>query len=207
MVALQNQPPNTILEYPGPITFSDWLDLGEDAGQRIELWNGELVELTTPDGVHQEISLAFTLAFAPLVKSIPGAKIFYEFGVKFSSTTVVEPDILIITGKSGGKYTRRAVEGPPDLILEIISPTGRKRDLVQKSALYAAEGVPEYWIVDPDRRALVVSILKDGAYERTIVYGGEVPCQALGGAMIDIGFLATIGTDLAEEREAPGDQE
>jgi Uma2 family endonuclease len=206
MVALQNQPPSTVLEYPGPITYSDWLELDEDAGRRIELWNGELVELTIPDGVHQEISLAFTLAFAPFVKSIPGAKLFYEFGVRFSNTTVVEPDILIVTGKAGGKYTRRAIEGPPDLILEIISPNGRKRDLVQKSALYAAEGVPEYWIVDVDRRIVLVGNLREGDYERTIVSDGSIACQALGGAMIDISFLATIGADLAEASDASSDQ-
>lgn len=204
MVALQKQSAKATFEYPGPITYADWLELGEEAGQRIELWNGELVELTTPDGVHQEISLAFTLAFAPIVKSIPGAKLFYKFGVKFSKTTVVEPDILILTGKAGGRYTRHAIEGPPDFILEIISPTGRKRDLVQKTALYAAEGVPEYWVVDVDRRIVLVGNLREGDYERTIVAEGQVACQALGDAMIDISFLATIGDDLPEESEGAG---
>jgi Uma2 family endonuclease len=206
MVALQNQPPNERFEYPGPITYADWLELPEDH-RRLELWNGELVESTTQEEIHQDIESTLGYALMTVVRTISGAKLFYEYGVKLSGNIIVEPDILVFTGKAGGKRTRRAIEGPPDLVVEIVSPTSRKRDFVQKTASYADAGVPEYWIVDPDRRALVVSILKDGAYERTIVYGGEVPCQALGGAMIDISFLATIGADLAEESEAPGDQE
>ena len=206
MVALQKPVAKEIFEYPEPITYEDWLELPED-GPRLELWDGELVELTTPEEILQEISLAFTLAFAPIVKAIPGAKLFYEYGVKFTNSNAVVPDLLIFTGKAGGKRTKHGIEGPPDLIMEIISPSSRKQDLVNKAARYAENGVPEYWIVDPDRRALVVSVLKSGAYERTIVSEGQIACQALDGAMIDISFLATIGNDLPAESEESDDQE
>ena len=206
MVALQKPVAKEIFEYPEPITYEDWLELPED-GPRQELWDGELVELTTPEEIHQDIEATLGYELMTAARAISGAKLFYEYGVRLSNSSVVAPDIEVFTGKAGGKRTRRAIEGPPDLIVEILSPTSRKRDLVNKAARYAENGVPEYWIVDPDRRAVVVNILRDQAYDRTIVYEGPIACQALDGAMIDISFLATIGNDLPEEVEESEDQE
>ena len=72
-----------------------------------------------------------------------------------------------------------------------MSPSSRSRDFIQKSALYAEAGVPEYWLIDPDAKQLIIGRLRDGQYVREIFTEGPVRCEALGGAMIDISAIAT----------------
>jgi Uma2 family endonuclease len=123
-------------------------------------------------------------------RKMPFAKVFYEYNVRLSDHTVVEPDIVAFTGEAGGQRTQRAIVGPPDLVVEIVSPSSRSRDFIQKSALYAEAGVPEYWLIDPDAQQLIIGRLRDGQYEREILTEGPVACGALGGAMIDISAIA-----------------
>jgi Uma2 family endonuclease len=70
------------------------------------------------------------------------------------------------------------VEGPPDLIVEIISPSSKIMDRIRKAALYADSGVPEYWIVDPEKREFQLLTLEQGQYE---------PAEAVDGC-----FLSTV---------------
>ena len=70
--------------------------------------------------------------------------------VRLSDDTILQPDLLYIT-KQRRQIVRKRVEGPPDLVIEIISGTAR-RDRVEKLDLYAQYGVGEYWIVDPASR-------------------------------------------------------
>lgn len=184
---------------PEPLSYRDWLELPED-DQRLELWNGVLVVSPTPNDRHQDIEAQLGTELVLAARNIPFAKVFYEYNVRLSEHTVVEPDIVVFTGAAGGKRTRRAIIGPPDLVVEIVSPSSRSRDFIQKTALYAEAGVPEYWLIDPDAKQLVIGRLRDGAYEREIVTEGPVACQALGGAMIDIRSIS-----IAEELEDDDD--
>jgi Uma2 family endonuclease len=65
------------------------------------------------------------------------------------------------------------IEGPPDIIVEILSPGSAKRDLSAKRAVYQAAGVPEYWIVDPESAAIEVLALERGAYVRATLLRSE----------------------------------
>lgn len=73
-----------------------------------------------------------------------------------SDETVVQPDLIVILNENRHIIHER-IEGPPDLVVEVLSPATKDRDLTAKRRLYARHGVREYWIVDGDRRTIEVN--------------------------------------------------
>ncbi len=76
--------------------------------------------------------------------------------VRFTPDNVFIPDILFITRDRLHIIGPKAIDAPPDLVVEILSPGTRQRDLATKRALYARFGVQEYWIIDPETRNVTV---------------------------------------------------
>jgi Uma2 family endonuclease len=87
--------------------------------------------------------------------------------------TPVEPDILFISNQRTGIITSRNVQGAPDLIIEILSPSNPEHDRHRKYDLYEQHGVAEYWIVDPETRSIEVYGLAEGAYSLLGHFGAE----------------------------------
>ena len=79
---------------------------------------------------------------------------------------VFEPDILVTADPS--QITRRGIEAPPLLVVEILSPSTRKVDRGLKSRRYAELGVPHYWIVDPDEKRIECFHLAEGVFRAVI---------------------------------------
>ena len=196
MVALSKQQQSEPF-LPAPLSYRDWLELPED-DRRLELWNGALIESPPSEDRHHDIQAQLGFELMGAVRQNPKAKLFHNHDVRLSNYTVVEPDIIVFTGAAGGKRTQRAIVGPPDLVVEIVSPSSRGRDFIQKSAFYAEVGVPEYWLIDPDAKQLIIGRLRDGQYAREIFTEGPVRCEALGGAMIDISSIS-IAEDLEDD--------
>ena len=67
----------------------------------------------------------------------------------------------------------RGIEGPPDLLVEVLSPSNRGDDLLKKRALYARAGVREYWIVDPTNRTVEILTLDRDAFHTVQMAAGE----------------------------------
>jgi Uma2 family endonuclease len=72
-----------------------------------------------------------------------------------SDGTTVQPDMLFVSEDRRGIITLRGCEGPPDLVVEILSPSNRAHDLEQKRELYARHGIPAYWMTDCDAETLL----------------------------------------------------
>jgi Uma2 family endonuclease len=81
-----------------------------------------------------------------------------------------EPDVLFVRADRVGLFEQRRIAAPPDLVVEVSSPSTRHRDLGAKRDLYERFGVPEYWFVDLDRDRLVVHRLAEGGYGEPAVY-------------------------------------
>jgi Uma2 family endonuclease len=90
------------------------------------------------------------------------------FDVILSNFDVVEPDLLFLTNERMAQVaTAPWVKGPPSLVVEIGSPSTRKRDATIKRRLYERVGVDEYWIIDPELDEIHVYRHVDGKYQRT----------------------------------------
>jgi len=100
---------------------------------------------------------------------------------------VVQPDIFVVCG--GWKGGENAFRGAPDMIVEILSPSNRKKDQIEKFHLYQRAGVREYWIADPKLKAVTVYVMQEnGEYNDGDVYqpGEKVPVHIFNGHLIEM---------------------
>jgi Uma2 family endonuclease len=90
----------------------------------------------------------------------------------------VEPDLLAVEPDNPGHLSERGFEGVPDVVVEILSPSNRRQDLVRKQELHRSAGVLEYWQVDPDSQSVTILSLRDGNYE-TAFFADDAPVVSL----------------------------
>ena len=138
----------------------------EHPGDRHELIDGELFVSPVPFLNHQIISMNLIRSLDRLVVDGRLGMVFAApTGVRLAKDTLVIPDVCFISRERLNQLGAKGVEGPPDLIVEILSPGTRRRDLGIKREIYARFHVPEYWIVDPDAKSVQVLTLREGRYE------------------------------------------
>ncbi len=160
-------------------TLAEYLAYDSSTDQRHELVNGELLEMPSESDLNNQIAIFLLLTLAQLVPVHllrRGTEIVVS-GVRATSRV---PDLLILTEDSAAALagTARSIilpdMPPPLLVVEVVSPGQENvnRDYRYKRSEYAARGIAEYWIVDPDRAQVLVLTLVDGLYEEAI-YQGE----------------------------------
>jgi Uma2 family endonuclease len=138
------------------LTFRDYLLLPED-GQRHELIGGEHHVTPSPTSKHQLAIGNLYRVLATFVRERQlGLVMLSPFDVVFSDEDVVEPDLLYVTRERRSVIGEKNAHGAPDLAVEVLSKSSRRKDLILKRDLYERTGVGEYWIVDPLRETVQV---------------------------------------------------
>jgi Uma2 family endonuclease len=144
-------------------TIEDYNLLEE--GAPFQLINNDLIMSPSPLAVHQQILFALSeMIVLYNMKDRQGQWMYAPMDVKFDDGNVVQPDILYIAEDRKADIIKDRVEGAPDLIIEILSPSNAYYDLRQKKDIYEKYGVKEYIIIDPVQENADLYILKDGAY-------------------------------------------
>jgi Uma2 family endonuclease len=148
-----------------PLTYDDLFAMPDD-GQRRELIGGDLLVNPAPRRIHQEIAgNVYALLRNFLHAAQRGRAYMHPVDVYVGRNDVVQPDLIAIRRERSHIYRPEGVVvEPPDIVVEIISPSSQRTDRVGKMALYARFGVPEYWIVDPEERVIVVNALVGDSY-------------------------------------------
>ena len=144
-----------------------------DDRRNMELDEGVLYIMVKPGLVHQFFQGRLSFYFESYLEEFeePPAHVFTEVitALSLERRTLFAPDLSIVLVHRAHLLTGRMIEGPPDIVVEILS-TDRNRDLVRKRQLYAAGGVPEYWIFDPRNDTATLLELRDGEYvERAVL--------------------------------------
>ena len=151
------------------LTYEDYAKTPDD--ERWELIDGELFRMPSPNIAHQITSMRLAMLVAPFVQERNLGIVFSApTDVVLSDTDTVEPDLLFVSNERAGIITRLNIQGAPDLVVEIHSPTTAQRDLTAKRALYARSGVREYWPVDPEAKTVRVLLLSGGDFVEVGVY-------------------------------------
>ena len=139
------------------LTYDDYVLIPDD-GMRHEIIDG--VHYVTPSPVkrHQVLLGRLHFAIAKHLEARPelGEVFLSPFDTVFTRWDVVEPDLLFVAADQRQILTDANVQGAPALVVEILSPSTRKRDLGIKRDLFDRGGVREYWIVDPVENEIVV---------------------------------------------------
>jgi Uma2 family endonuclease len=148
-----------------------------DDGNRYELADGQL-ELISPAASpkHQAISGRMLIELTQTCES--DYVILHEVDVILSSREVRRPDLIMLSRSRLHLLTGRGIEGPPNLVVEVLSPHSLRRDKVRKLKIYAKYSIPEYWIVDPASWVLEQFLLTDEKYELHDLYTGDELIQS-----------------------------
>ena len=152
------------------LTYQDYLSM--DGDERYELIDGELIMVGAPNEAHQTASVFLVSRMFMFAEERELGKVLHApYDVILSDTNVVQPDILFVSNERAHIRTPANVQGAPDLVVEILSPSSARRDWSDKFELYSKHGVKEYWIVDPENRVVWLALLRGGALEIAGTYG------------------------------------
>lgn len=153
----------------GEYTLEDYYALPDE--RRIELIDGVIYDMSAPIPIHQLIGSEIRERLNSYIKGKNGSCIPFvapiDVQLDCDDKTMLQPDILVVCDRS--KVVKRGIYGAPDFVVEILSPSTRKKDLTVKLGKYVNAGVSEYWVVDPDQKKVAVY---DFAHEELpAVYG------------------------------------
>lgn len=158
--------PTTLDRLPArPLTYEDYCEIPED-GNRYEILDGELFVTPAPRPKHQVVLGNLHLLLRLHVDGRRLGTVFLSpIDLILSRTNVAQPDLVFVAAGRESIVTDRAIESPPDLAVEIVSPSSRRQDRKTKFAIYARFGIPHYWILDPEERTFEVFGIAAGGYE------------------------------------------
>jgi Uma2 family endonuclease len=147
-----------------PFTYQDLVWMPDD-GKRRELIDGDVFVTPSPNTVHQTVSRLLQFELMMALERTGLALVFdAPIDVMFDEANVVQPDLIVVHKAHEHIVTMRAIEGAPDIIVEILSPGTAERDRHYKRKLYEHFQVPEYWIVDPEHGQMEILALVDTIY-------------------------------------------
>lgn len=133
-------------------------------GVRAEIIDGQIFYMASPTTTHQRILSRLGVALANHIDSRHGTceVLFAPLDVRLNkdNRTCVQPDLLVVC-EEDERLREDGCHGAPDLVIEVISKSTRPRDYGLKLRKYRDSGVREYWIIDPQKRTVLVNFFED----------------------------------------------
>ncbi len=148
----------------GEYTYADYLEW--EGPERYQLINGEVFQMASPSVAHQGILMELSRQFGNFLEDKPCRVFAAPLDVRLfpkadnSDKTVVQPDLLVVCDKN--KLGKGSVNGSPDLVVEIVSPSNSHKEMFLKFQYYLEAGVREYWMIDPETKKVQVHIYENG---------------------------------------------
>ena len=176
-------------QYEGKkVSYEEFMDISEKSELRMEFIDGEIILLGSPSLNHQEISGNLFILFSGFLKGKTCKAFFAPFDVHFfkpeiKDPDVCQPDLFIACNIEDNLNEKGRYMGTPALVVEILSPSTRSKDMVKKLNTYMLSGVAEYWVVDPLQKTVMVYTFKDMQIDNLQVYkhGETAVSQAFDG--------------------------
>lgn len=151
------------------LTYEDYCRM--PSGNRYELVEGDIRMTPSPSVFHQRISRRIEKVLLEWVERHELGEVLHApIDVVLSEHNVVQPDILYVARERLGIIKEANIQGAPDLVVEILSPSDAEWDRVTKRRVYARFGVREFWIVDPEGRNIEVCVFRDCELKTFQVY-------------------------------------
>ncbi len=172
-------------------TYADYLTWWFE--DRVELIKGFVKKMSAPLEKHQKVSVSMSSEIYMFLKKQPCQVRVAPYDVRLQRsvndaeiTTVVQPDISVICNPD--IIDEKGCNGPPDMIIEILSPSNSKRDIKEKYELYEEAGVKEYWIVLPEAKIIQVFLLENNTYKMDNMYAedGLVYVKTIPGLVLNL---------------------
>lgn len=157
------------------LTYDEFQTLPRDGSKRLELIEGEVFMTPSPNTRHQRaVGRLFRVLSDHAEENDLGEVFIAPYDIVFSKWTALEPDLLFIRKDRASIVTEANVQGAPDLVIEILSPSNKAYDRKTKLRAYEKAGVPEIWYFDPeDDSAEILNLGGDGFYVVTARLSGS----------------------------------
>ena len=173
-------------------TYADYLEW--EGPERYQLLNGEAFMMASPSVTHQALLMELSAQFSNWLKGKPCRVFAAPLDVRLfpeednSDDTVVQPDLLVVCDKD--KIAKSSVNGPPDLVIEILSPSNTHGEQFYKFQYYLEAGVREYWVIEPEEKRVQVHIYENGHFLSSSYKGNDrIPVTILPGMDIALESL------------------
>lgn len=169
---------------PGDFTIEDYLNLPDD--HRVELIDGVFYDMVAPSLEHQRLIFSIGNQIGSYINSKGGPCEAFVAPVDVvpdpkDDKTILQPDILIVCDPN--KCTKERIIGAPDFIIEITSPSTRRKDMLTKLSKYTQAGVREYWIVDLQNEKVMVYSDEMKEFVKIYPLEGKIPVEIYNGEL------------------------
>lgn len=155
-------------------TWAEFARLPSEGSRRYEVIADELYVTPGPAPRHQRVVTHLIRLLDPFVRMHGLGELFPgPIDVLFGEGDYLEPDLVFVGSSSAHLVTDRGIEGAPDLVVEITSPSTADRDRELKPDRYRLFGVPEYWVIDPEAASVEVWRFAEGPNSHASLDGGE----------------------------------
>ena len=174
-------------------TVADYMTTPDD--KRYQLLDGELIMAPSPSDRHQAIiGILFFLLYQYCLETGSGIVRMAPLDVHLSEYDLTQPDILFVSNERASIITTANIQGAPDLVVEVLSPSTERHDRGYKRTMYARNGVREYWLVDPAAEAVEVLTLKEEGFvtEATYQRGQTLVSPLLPGLSIELNRVFAV---------------
>lgn len=191
----------TLYPEQGEWSEEEYLQLTDGTSRRIEFTDGRLEFLPMPTEIHESIVRFLFLALYHFVNEKNLGEVYFNgIRLRIRPRKLRLPDVIFLHNDHFRVRHNRAWDGA-DLAMEVVSddPRDRQRDYELKLADYAAAGVAEYWIIDPERRLVIVHHLREGRY----AVHGEFAARAQATSILLPGFGIDVAAFFAAIQDIP----
>ncbi|MCD8241561.1 MAG: Uma2 family endonuclease [Lachnospiraceae bacterium] len=165
----------------GEYMLKDYYELPEE--RRVELIDGVIYDMAAPTSVHQILISEIRDILQSYIRSKDGKCIAMvsplDVQLDCADRTMVQPDVVVVCDRS--KIILRCIYGAPDLVVEILSKSTRKKDMFVKLNKYMNAGVREYWIVDPKQKRVIVYHFETDDCPAIYDFSAKIPVGIFGG--------------------------
>jgi len=183
----------------GKWTEEDYFALPE-SNLIVELSDGKLIVNPPATPPHQMISGNLYLSLVRYVENGDLGRVLYSpVSVRLWEGKIREPDLLFVRTEHLDRITNKSIDGAPAWVAEIISPSTRKADEVEKLAEYAEAGIPEYWLLDSKAVTIRIYVLPQGASE--YVLHATYKAGEIARSVTLIGFEVAVDKIFPEQSE------
>jgi Uma2 family endonuclease len=196
MIEALPEAPLTSSAMLGPYRVADYRGLPDEP--RVELVYGRLLLVSSPVLRHQVALMQLLERLRATMRPLGCRVIMAPMDVTLADHSIVQPDLLVVSPERKDIIGER-IEGAPDLLVEVLSPSTARLDRGDKLRLYAESNVREYWLVDPAGLTIEFLVQREGRWLVALPEDGVYASEAIEGLGLDLrDYWVAVDTELAE---------